>query len=698
MNDRDGLYLDGTWVAPAKGIATSFVANDITKPDTLQTSHTNTFNISDTVSLRLLTQNAEQLDSGSTYPYKPIAATLIVAGNIVFRGFAELVGFDGSWESTLYEEKLNLFNRIDRSIRTVDLARFNHPWTLDTINALAGATDGICYPLIDYGLLQNGITPLDAIFPALFVSSLLNQLLGEEGYRLVGDLPNDALYKAMGIAFSEDEPTSRDESFRDDRRARVARNGPDEHTVRNIFDPGDFIDRIQPYDLDNQPENGLSQGVLHNYNTQTYAYVCDTNMRVLVQAVQLFKVRNLYGSVEVILAVEKNGQVVASEYFSSPAGYNLLFLRTDQLALNATVTCQAGDQLRIRLTVRRRTAVGPYDATIYNTPDNSWSNFVPDLSIQTGDTWAVARNLPDMTGLALIKGIAFAMSGSWYVNTLRKEIFLVTLNSIIENTNNAIDWSDRVNTRQPVSWSARLSPYAQANYLKYKEVDETRKLPTTVSGPSGKAMTLAYGDGLISVNAPVLDSEQPLFEMPFAASINSQQEIAGYGRPILIPTRSVSGSGTSLSITKSATSPRLILIDTTHTQSVTTKVFADDGQTIIDAQVTLRPCWFGARPNAIITTGNRFCLCFSSPTETRGETSLIERYYGGLFRVLRRMRVLKVSMLLKPSDIAELDFRRPIRLKRLQLGSLILSDGYYYLNRIDDYEEGYPTTVTLIAY
>jgi len=55
-------------------------------------------------------------------------------------------------------------------------------------------------------------------------------------------------------------------------------------------------------------------------------------------------------------------------------------------------------------------------------------------------------------------------------------------------------------------------------------------------------------------------------------------------------------------------------------------------------------------------------------------------------------------MKLKQTDVANLDFNVPIRLQQIKVGSIILSDGCYYLNLISDYQPGLPCQVTLIAF
>ena len=289
------------------------------------------------------------------------------------------------------------------------------------------------------------------------------------------------------------------------------------------------------------------------------------------------------------------------------------------------------------------------------------------------------------------------MGGTWSVDPIRHQIAFVSFSAIVRNTSAAVNWSHKLNTGVEPVWSPRIDPYTRLNYLTWKEVEETKKMPVSPRGlPSGS--TLNYGDGVIAIQTSTMDSETTLFEMPFAASTNSEETIPGYGPPVLIKTRSVSGRGDTLSITSQNTTVRLLLAATGQTFPVQSTRLKPDNETLEAVTVNLTPCWFGVRPDFIVSADTRYCLSFSPLPLGRGEQCLIDRYYDGLIRVLRRMRMVEVSMYLTASDIAGLDFERPVLLDRVQVGSLVVSAQYAYLNKISDYVTGHPCQVTLICF
>lgn len=678
QDTKDGLYLNDVWVSSPDGIAVTYQGNDLTKPDTMESSYSNTFQLPDSLAVRELTRNAEQLDAGSGLAFQTFTATVINGGETTFRGFAELNTFNEGWSIALFEEKTSLFERLDRSIRTADLSRFNHPWTLAGINQLSTSADGACYPCVDYGLLDSGEVPLDTVFPAVYGHTIISQMLSEEGYKLTGTLPEDPLYRALTLPFVESEPTAKDEQFRDDRKARVGLDLPD-----YSFDTNNrSIDRIQPYTVDNRPLDVWQQGKLMNFDTTTHAYVCDTAMRLRVEAFQQLKLRVRGGAFEVILIIEKNGQEVARQYDQYETGYNLFNLAATDSKLNRLIDCQKGDILRIRFIAQRRTKIGGFDCIIYGQPDQSWVSFTPDLTITFGDAWTVSRNLPDLTGLQLLKSVAFICGGSYTIDVLRKQLSFTSLSETTSDTANAVDWSDRVSELENLNWSPKLEPYGQKNGLKWKETD---------------GVTKGYGDGVISINAPNLPAETTLFEMPFSASALSLQTIPEYGKPLKVTLRTVTRAGAEVTINQQSTSPRLVLNFPSKPVAVKTKAFDKDGNAT-PTTVYLQPCWFDGRPNVAIDATTNFSLAFDATTNSKAERTLIQRYYGGLQRTLRRPRVATISMYLSPVDVATLNFGKPVRLQRVRVGRLQINDNYFVINKIQNYQAGKPTQVVLISF
>ncbi|KAA9349742.1 hypothetical protein [Larkinella humicola] len=678
---ENGIYFFGQagwqWVAEVD-YAINYQANDLTSPDSLELSYTNQFNLPNTLAIQKILEHAEQLDAGGQHPYKLIPARIIEDEETIFDGRAELKGFQGIWKVVIYENHRGLFDSLgEKSIRDLDLSRLDHPWTLDEINARAGATEGVCYPILDYGTVSEGIVPQDAIFPSVFVRDVVAQSLQEEGYKPVGAWLEDPLFKAMVLPFCEAEPVSRDQNWVDARRARVTL--ADASTI-DLVNRG--LNRIQPFSIDNR-DPFFYDGKTDNYNPTLFQYKADTAMRLRVVAFQEFVAHVHLGAPEVMLIIEVNGSNVHQGYWSKTL-YNtsILVEKRDRIEVDTSVLLKKDDVVKIRLTVRKRTNIAQYQVKIFQTSEYAYASFEPDPIVYTGDKWLVARNLPDLKCSLLLKAIAFQMSGWFNIDNQRKTVELIKLTDLTNNRVNAVDWSAKVEESEAPEVQFRIEPYAQKNYVKYKEQDGVDK---------------GYGDGVIRCENTAQSTETALFELPFSATMPSTRQVGDFGSPLLIETRTIIGKGDTIQINKNSTSPRIILVEPTKTFEVATQILDINGN-IKPATVTLTGCWFARRENSIVTNENNFSLAFSPVPGQVSEVPLIGRYFGGLKRVLRRPRVFIPSLYLRPVDMATLNPNLPIRLKNVRIGDIEIAGGYFYLNRVNNYQSGKTCTGVLIAF
>jgi hypothetical protein len=132
---------------------------------------------------------------------------------------------------------------------------------------------------------------------------------------------------------------------------------------------------------------------------------------------------------------------------------------------------------------------------------------------------------------------------------------------------------------------------------------------------------------------------------------------------------------------------------------VNSKQLKNDGVTLEDVVLKLKPCWFCKRPDVVAGPQTAFSLSFASLSISTGERCLIDRYFEGIRRMIRHMRLVTIRMRFLPKDVAQIDFGRPIRLQRVAVGgSLILSDHYFYLNKVGDYQADNLCDVTLVAF
>lgn len=691
---QDGLYLLDKWVAEPE-IALTLQANNLTEPSALPSSYTNSATLPDSLDIRSLLDFAEQIDSDTPYPYQLLPAFVIWQGEVVFSGVARLKKFTGGWQVELDENKTNLFDQLaDKPIRSLDLSRFNHNWNLSKIQVMNAVPDGVVYPLIDYGAIEEGVVPSDTMYPAVTAKLLLEQMFSESGYKAEGDWLQDGLLNAIAFPFVEEKPSAVDDDWAKARYARVTMTDAPDTKVGGLELLTKFrsLNRIQPFNVDSRFSEGFEDGKQDNYNTTTYTYTADTNMRLTVYAFQAFRAKVTSGAVEVKLIVEVNGAEVAQGYFSKGGPYNTIgpLAKDDKVSVSVSLNLKAKDTAKIRLKVEKRTTFGVMEVIIYNTSATSFASFEPDKTLQYGDTWPVARNLPDLKCFDILSTVAFLTSGIWDVDDVSGTVRLVLLKDTVRLPPE--DWSDRITDVEP-SWIPAVEPYAQKNYLKWKPTDSVDK---------------DFGDGVINCNAPALKAEETLFTLPFSASMQSTQEIAGYGNPVKIETRTVATSGAGVvTITKKAATPRVILIQPNVNFNVPTKIAGNTPGTTVDSTCALMACWFSVRPKPVVRDENAFSLTFDRVAGQFAEQSLIERYFDGLKMILDKPRTFTATFYLRPADVADLQtpdnngvkgLMRPVILRGVQVGSLSISQSNFIISQIPNIRNNLPSEVTLIAY
>ncbi|GAB3726636.1 hypothetical protein [Spirosoma lituiforme] len=677
---QDGLYLHNTWVAQVE-VAITKQANDLSNPTAINSNYANLFTLPDTSAIRSLLQNAEQVDAGGRDPYRLIPAKLIDEGEVIFSGNAALLSFQGGWKVSLTAALKGLFEQLaDLKLANLDLSRYDHPWTIPTIISLAGKSEGVIYPAIDYGSVDNGVFAQDTLTPAIYAKSVINTMLNQFSYRAVGDWQKDMLYNRLIIPFVEDEPVAHDLDWQQARMARVTVTG-----VR-ILGPKGSIDTILEFNRDAEPLAGWVDGAQNNFKAESFRYVCDVAMRLHVTASHTSSLKVDFGAVETILAIEKNGQHVAEERVAHGGPWGAFTFPGANLFINLDehIDCVAGDQIQIRFISRKQTTFAQFTRVGVISEESTWAFFQPDVAIKAGDTWLVSTNMPDLTCAELLKSVALMMSGTYEVNEVARTIELRTLDAVIANEANTQDLSHCIEESTEPENAVTISPYGQRNLLKWKQQDDKT--------------LIGWGDGVITCGAQNIPLEATLFELPFSAVISSSVSLAGYGSPPFIKTRVISGSGANVQVSRQAAPPCLLLAEPTRTVMVTVNVVNDD-LSVSKTPIPLTGCWWHARPEGVVTVANAFGLGFDRPLSvyTREQT-MSQRYFNALRRMLRRPRQLTPSVYLRPVDFATLDLYAPVRLRAVRAGSLDLNDNFYYLSKVPNYISGRTCTMVLVPY
>ncbi|ARK09023.2 hypothetical protein A6C57_01110 [Fibrella sp. ES10-3-2-2] len=677
----DGLTLNDVWVSPADELRLTLQANDLQKPATLQTSYSSSFVLPDSLTVRRVTEGAEATNSDSRIPFTLLPSRLTQSGIMTFDGFARFIEYqsDEGWHLNLIDKNRALYTRLDRSLRTLDLSRWAFRWNVDSVLAASTQTEGYCFPLVDYGAIENGGQAADLLLPAVFVRTLLQTMLREEGYDL--EWPADGVYgeflSALTLPMASARPLlALNEQFVADRQARA---GIEIKSGVFIVSHGKDFTVAVPFNSVDRPSLGFSQGRLGNYRADLVGYVVDTPMRLAVKVNLSHRLKVTSGGVRITFQMLKNGAVIKQQEYEQGGPSNLFLLNYRSFEWEETIDVVAGDRITFQLIGRQFTFLGGWEFILDD--ERSSVTFAPDISVRYGDPYPLAANLPDMTCLELLKSAALACCGTYLIDDITRSLRFVPLSPLVADQAGAADWSERLDEEGDCRYTPSIEPYAQKNTLAYKQKNESD----------------TQGNGILTISASALAEQVTLFTLPFGPVPVSKTTIGAINAIPRIELRTIERNtdGTTTVLDKVAENgPHWLLVHPTLTQTMETlETKAGVNRKV---SVPLRVAWFDTRPDLLKTRpGLNMNLSFDDPAAT--ERGLISLFFAGLKQVLDRPRTLELTVLLSPTVISSLRLDKLVYIHAQNIGGLSLPPTYYYISKIENYQPDVPCTVTLIA-
>jgi len=270
-----------------------------------------------------------------------------------------------------------------------------------------------------------------------------------------------------------------------------------------------------------------------------------------------------------------------------------------------------------------------------------------------GATIKVSEIQHDMTQTEFFKGImnAFGIVGG--VDDYTKTIVLNTFESIKDNIINANNWSSKVDFGIVPEVKFRDGNYAQKNYFKYKiendVVDNYNYNATFWELIFGSTDSQFYGSGVINIDDKTLPAEKDMFVLPFAASISNAVPVVNE----------------DYSVDK-------------FTQRLFVFYGRDTNPT--SSQVTF---WDISRSRTLA-----YSHYFAS------NDNMKKRYYSVVEQILTRFKKVTIYVKLNEMDIVNLDYSIPVYLD-ITIKNITIN-AYFYINRIENFQEGKTTKVELI--
>lgn len=607
------------------------------------------FKLPDTSRNRRILEVPTELSSNSTLPYSKIEARLLSDGVDIGIKYATISSANNGYTVNLYGGIVSFYDIIkNKKLNELNLDSLNHVWDFTTVTDSRNNTSGYIYPIINYGADETVMGNIerkvqaDKMFPALFLDTVLNEIVSQAGYAFENDMLSDTQYIDNPIIL----PTT-------DAVGSVKYNA--------IFN----IDNDTPCTTDRtpiiKPINILSINTYDgNYWNLPYntTYTFQTNV---IPASGLYFEDNIDFTLKFTITVENNSgsnktlQLWLSD--GSPFNGHSAFLKSVVVSAgtqtytieidvtNATFPVFGGFQI----TLNQRTILffgisdGGSQVIIKAGSTIEVLNADKKERILFNSKVLVSSILPNMKQIDLIRAYCQMFCLLPMLNEETKTFSLVKFNDIEDGISDFIDWSDKIDLTDKPTIKYLPSGYAQQNNMKWaKDGSEIQ--------PEGT-------NSFVPVNNFNLEKEKDIIELEFASTYSQDMLLN-----IKVPRIGILKSDTI----EDSKEPRMLILYR---------------EAINDLQDTSDFIYEHNSDTLTLTGADELPLCrFIEPSFNYNlgfGNSLIGLYYRALNNVLSDYKNVTCKIRLNAADINQLDFFKPVYIKYF--------NAYFYINNIKGY-------------
>ena len=433
-------------------------------------------------------ENCHVIINDSLLPFNFITASVEVDGIDMKIEYAVLLSVSSVIKVKLYGGNMTMFADVkDKSIQELNLSAYDHTRNWAYIAGARNETEGIMYPIIDYGQLSTLEDDIEIanLYPAMFVHTLISKIASEIGYTLSGSLLTDPEYLKLIIPFCNKN------SYVDpDVIASLLFEAYNPITdyffspVNDVLFPSEISDPLNRFD--GKDYRALVTGS-YTFHLKMRLTPVDSSKdyTVNLRRYDPYDTDPIMGSFSLTDFTDEGGSVwtIDADFPAIDAIKDHRFYISFHTE-NAVFLSGGVNNLNFSLVSITNTSVG------------------------YGEFWKVAPNLPDIKQGELIKYCLQIFSTIVQCDDATKTMVLTKIETIIENcyNGNSDDWSDLLD--QSGDELTFKQNTAQINHLTYKDEDNFTK-------PSGTDYDL-----LISNKS--LPAEKELYTAPFGASAVTQ--------------------------------------------------------------------------------------------------------------------------------------------------------------------------------
>ncbi|MCA8830286.1 hypothetical protein [Hymenobacter pini] len=643
-------------------VALTLQANNILQAASVQADFSSTVMLPDSPEVRAALEQAQRGTALTELPYQQLPCTLEVGGRELLPGAvaiveqhttgtgfeAQVIGGNKSFYAALEGKKLR-----DLTFPAVT----EHDWVL--ASAVAGAAhtqwrQSYCYDLYDRGkggpaegstvhLFESGM------LPSVYARAVWEQVFAEAGFRWSGLMPEllDRLLLPTAVA------PGYGEEFRKARKlvAGISGQRPD---YGRAYEGRPEVVRTVPFDYTDARYGYQAPTAALVWNPATYSWKALEPCYVNVGGSTTVELSSPFGSAQAQLFLYKNGgEVGGGPVVESKKGADSTWV---------TATCsgqrlllEKGDELTLRIKLNKA------KQGIYGTHKWGYSMFDGQIHVVDGNTLPldsftvevlpdfppggrvrVQDLLPDIAQKDFVKGIVGLFGLTQQTDPYTRFVRFTPTGPALEDAlPSAPNWQGKADAQAEAPRYFHLPDTAQRNWFRWKE-DDTN--PEAARG---------LGDGFLPCPNTTLESERDLLTLPWAATTTGTN-----GLPLL-PVFSLRTGSVSVEpeYDKASPGPRLVV------QSALTRRVLLTDSTAAGTAISPRISTF---------LGLNFT------------TDLLPAWYGHLRAVYARPLLLRPSVRLSVAEVTDFDQLQPVWLET--------EGSYFYCNKIDQWEEGQPST------
>lgn len=477
-------------------IALTFQVSDVADVANRKGSGSNSFHVPRTQQNISKLGHSNKTTSTSDIPYTKIPAKYVQNGiQIIKSGYGELSEVADDFEITLYDGNTPFFEQIaDKKLGDINFRDLDHVWEMDEIVAKIPNTEGIIYPIVDYGDAREFERTVwgDKLLPWIFLHTVIERIFSDAGWILKGAILESETYQNLIIPTTTN---NEDEFYLLASATSVASQNADIGGQAGIFET-----------ITNNPLSVIappgSMRYLPGSYTRYYAYISGVySFKLTINYTISGNALGNNGGYFNIHNAVTGGFYHEQSIPGDPTPFSIITGTVVAFIENVELT--AGDAVEVTFASN---VVGQIMAL---EPGSVFECISANGKMIFGIVFSIGNNLPDITQKNLLKAFMQMFCVIPMTNTFTKEVHFIQFAEIVKNKTKAPDWTSKVDMSSIPKISFRASTYAQTNYLRYKSDEEVK---------NEIGSTEVYGSGFFAIPDTTLEFKKDLLELPFSAT------------------------------------------------------------------------------------------------------------------------------------------------------------------------------------